>query len=177
MNMTDGLPITAAVLAGGRSMRMGVDKTLLPVDGETLVARVVSAVGEVCAHTMVVTNRPEALEDAGLPATVRVITDEVPYQGPLGGLVTTRRGARRVGACGRGGHAAPLARGSSVRSGSARSAQVVVPVGDKGPEPLLALYSTSVLPAARKVLETGRRRLVALFSEVDVIEVPLELAA
>ena len=172
--MTDGLPITAAVLAGGRSMRMGIDKTLLPVDGETLVARVVSAVGEVCAHTMVVTNRPEALEDAGLPATVRVVTDEVPYQGPLGGLVTALAEAPdewMLAVAADMPHLSPAV----VRAlWEARDqAQVVVPVGDKGPEPLLALYSTSVLPAARKVLETGRRRLVALFSEVDVVEVPL----
>ncbi|HEX9093956.1 MAG TPA: NTP transferase domain-containing protein, partial [Coriobacteriia bacterium] len=58
------LPITAAVLAGGRSMRMGVDKTLLAVDGESLLARVVEAVGEVCAHTIVVTNRPEGVREA-----------------------------------------------------------------------------------------------------------------
>ncbi len=40
------LPLTAAVLAGGRSLRMGVDKTLLDVDGRALVSRVVDAVGE-----------------------------------------------------------------------------------------------------------------------------------
>ena len=70
---TERLPLTAAVLAGGRSMRMGVDKTLLDVDGGPLVSRVVDAVGEVCARTIVVTNRPEALAEAGLPASVRVL--------------------------------------------------------------------------------------------------------
>ncbi|MDZ4178625.1 MAG: NTP transferase domain-containing protein, partial [Coriobacteriia bacterium] len=85
---TERLPITAAVLAGGRSMRMGVDKTLLDIDGEPLVAHVVDIVSAVCASTIVVTNRPEALDQAGLPADVRVFRDEVAYQGPLGGLVT-----------------------------------------------------------------------------------------
>ena len=74
-------------------MRMGVDKTLLPVGGESLLSRVVEAVGSVCEHTVVVTNRPEALADAGLPRDVPVLVDEVAYQGPLGGLVTALKDA------------------------------------------------------------------------------------
>src|SRR5512139_740013 len=82
------LPVTAAVLAGGRAMRMGVDKTLLAVDGVPLVSRVLDVARDVCAHALVVTNRPESLAEANLPADVDVLTDEVAYQGPLGGLVT-----------------------------------------------------------------------------------------
>ncbi len=169
------LPCTAAVLAGGRSMRMGVDKTLLPVDGEALVARVAAAVGEVCAHTIVVTNRPEALADAGLPSDVRVLTDEIPYQGPLGGLVTALAEAPdewvlAVAADMPHVSAAVVRALWEARDG----ADVVVPVTDKGPEPLLALYSRACLPVARTVLASGRRRLVAVFREVTVVEVPVD---
>jgi len=53
-------------------------------------------------------------------------------------------------------------------------ARVVVPVTEKGLEPLLALYHRDCLPVARRVLASGRRRLVAIFAEVPVVEVPLE---
>lgn len=169
------LPVTAAVLAGGRSMRMGVDKTLLPVDGESLLARVVEVVGQVCAHTVVVTNRPEALVDVGLPADVPVLVDEVAYQGPLGGLVTALKDAPDDWVLAVAADM-PWLQADFVRAlwAAREGAQVVVPVTDKGTEPLLALYHRDCLPVARKVLDSGRRRLVAMFGDLRVVEVPVE---
>jgi len=168
------LPVTAAVLAGGRSMRMGVDKTLLSVDGEPLINRVVDVVGGVCSHVVVVTNRPEALADATLPAGVRILQDEVAYQGPLGGLVTALHAAEDDWVLAVAADM-PWLRPEVVRLlWDARSdAQVVMPVGEKGPEPLLALYHRDCLPVAERVLESGRRRLVAMFPSLKVVEVPL----
>lgn len=173
---TESLPITAAVLAGGRSMRMGVDKTMLDVDGEPLVARVSEAVGSVCSETLVVTNRPEALSGAGLPVGARVLTDEVAYQGPLGGIATALAAASSdwvlvVAAD------MPWLEPSVVRAlwDLRDSADVVVPVSERGPEPLLALYrAEACLPAARAALASGRRRVVAMFGSVRVAEVPVE---
>jgi FdhD protein len=169
------LPITAAVLAGGRSMRMGVDKTLLDVDGESLLARVVDAVGEVCAHTVVVTNRPEGVLEAGVPADVPVLIDEVAYQGPLGGLVTALKEAPDDWVLAVAADL-PWLRSDVIRAlWSARDgAQVVVPRTEKGTEPLLALYHRDCLPVARKVLASGRRRLVAMFPDLRVVEISAE---
>ncbi len=173
------LPITAAVMAGGRSMRMGVDKTLLPLEGEPLVVRVVDVVREACARTVVVTNRPEALADAGLADDIQVLVDEVAYQGPLGGLATALSATRASG-----DHQWVLAVAADmpwvdpavIRAlWEMRDAgQAVVPVTKEGPEPLLALYHVDCLPAARRALATGRRRLVAIFGDVAVVEVPAE---
>ncbi len=170
------LPITAAVLAGGRSLRMGVDKTLLSLDGRTLVARVCDAVGEVCEATVVVTNRPEALVEAQLSSDVEILRDEVAYQGPLGGLATALSQARSewvFAVAADMPHLEPdLIRALYAARGDG---DVVVPVTDKGPEPLLALYRTKAcLGPAHEVLATGRRRLVALFPQVKVVEVPVE---
>jgi FdhD protein len=173
---TEKLPITAAVLAGGRSMRMGVDKTLLDVDGRALVSRVCDAVAGVCESTIVVTNRPEGLADANLPAGVRIVRDEVAFQGPLGGLATaldeaTSEWVLCVAAD------MPHLEPEIIRSlWSLRDeADAVVPVGEKGPEPLLALYRREACrKPAHDVLATGRRRIVAFFNLVKVAEVPLE---
>lgn len=169
------LPVTASVLAGGRSLRMGIDKTLLPVDGESLVARVAEAVSTVCEHVVVVTNRPETMAEAGLPKDVVVLTDEVAYQGPLGGLVTALASATTEWVLAVGADM-PWLNAAVVRAlWEARGdGQVVVPITEKGPEPLLALYRRDCLPVARRVLESGRRRVVAIFPELDVVEVPVE---
>lgn len=170
------LPITAAVLAGGRSLRMGVDKTLLDVDGEALVTRVVEAVRTVSEHTIVVTNRPEALQDAELPSDVSVFADEVAYQGPLGGLTTAMARAEDPWVLAVAADMPWLEPRIVQALWDVRGdADVVVPVSEKGSEPLLALYRVEAcLPAARAVLATGRRRVVAMFGSLKVAEVPVD---
>ncbi len=155
---------------------MGVDKTLLSFDGHTLVARVCETVGSVCERTIVVTNRPEALDDAGLPDGVDVIRDEVAYQGPLGGLASALAAADTewvFAVAADMPHVEPdLIRALWDARGDG---DAVVPLTDKGLEPLLALYrAPACLGPAREVLATGRRRLVALFPQVKVVEIPVE---
>ncbi len=155
---------------------MGVDKTLLDVDGRALISRVIDAVGEVCEHTLVVTNRPEALVALKLPADVRVVRDEVEYQGPLGGLATALAEATSewiLAVAADIPHLTPeVVRALwDLREG----ADAVVPITEKGLEPLLALYRVEAcLPVAREVLATGRRRLVAIFAHVKTVEVPAD---
>ncbi|MRR11446.1 hypothetical protein EG835_02970, partial [bacterium] len=175
MHDTVRIPVTAAVLAGGRSQRMGVDKTLLPFDGEPLVRRVAELAGQVCDHVIVVTNRPDAIADAGLSSSIPVLTDEVAYQGPLGGLVTALDNTEDEWVLALAADM-PWLEPSVIRAlwDARDGAQVVLPTSEKGPEPLLALYHTSCLPEARRVLESGRRRLVAMLPAVKVVEVSLD---
>ncbi|HZL04076.1 MAG TPA: molybdenum cofactor guanylyltransferase, partial [Coriobacteriia bacterium] len=157
----DRLPVTAAVLAGGRSLRMGTDKALLPFDGELLIARVVQVAAQVCEHVVVVTNRPEALADAGLPPDATVLQDEVAFRGPLGGLVTALKNAPDDWVLAVAADMPWLSTDVIRALWDARDgALAVVPVGEKGPEPLLALYHRDCVPAAQRVLDSGRRRVV-----------------
>ncbi len=165
---TDKLPITAAVLAGGRSLRMGVDKTLLDVDGRPLVARVVGAVGEVCEQTLVVTNRPEALADAGLPGEVRVVQDEVAYQGPLGGL---ERARERVDARGGGRYAARECGGrrrAALRGGRAPAAHTA-----RNQLPVTVASLTGRGSANHAVLDAGGMTLAASVSRAATADLSL----
>ncbi|MBI3920523.1 MAG: NTP transferase domain-containing protein, partial [Armatimonadetes bacterium] len=47
---------TAAVLAGGRSLRMGTDKALLPLEGKPMVVRQVELLQTAFERVLVVTN-------------------------------------------------------------------------------------------------------------------------
>ncbi|MEN6429996.1 MAG: formate dehydrogenase accessory sulfurtransferase FdhD [Coriobacteriales bacterium] len=175
MSCSSRIPVTAAVLAGGRSMRMGVDKALLLVEGEPLIVRVVQAVSGVCAHTMVVTNRPESLERAGLPPEVAVLQDEVSYQGPLGGLATALKNASDEWVLAVAADMPWLSPDVVRALWDARDgAQAVVPVTSKGAEPLLALYRRDCVAVAQRVLDSGRRRVVAMLPSLDVVEVDVE---
>lgn len=76
-----------AILAGGRSRRMGTDKALVPVGGIPMIERVAAALGDV-ANEVVIVGRHDPL--AGIPA----VPDELPGpRGPLRGLVAALRHA------------------------------------------------------------------------------------
>lgn len=154
---------------------MGVDKTLLEIGGEPLVSRAASALGAVFRHVIVVTNRPEALEQLHFPENSTILTDEIAYLGPLGGISSA---FARVDDEWAFVMAADMPHVSATfirRLWDERDGHdVVVPTSDAGTEPLLALYRVApVLASARKVLATGRRRIVAMFPDLDVREVPV----
>lgn len=69
------------VLAGGRSRRFGgVDKARLPLGGQTLLARAVDTLSQVCGGCVVV--GAPAVRGAG------ALPDLEPGTGPLGGILT-----------------------------------------------------------------------------------------
>jgi molybdopterin-guanine dinucleotide biosynthesis protein A len=90
------LPLTAVILAGGRSLRMGVDKTRVRLAGESLVARVVNLSGQICDQVIVVTNRPDQLPQEEFVHPVQILQDETAYQGPLGALSTALSATGRL---------------------------------------------------------------------------------
>jgi molybdopterin-guanine dinucleotide biosynthesis protein A len=74
--------VTALVLAGGQSRRMGEDKAFLDFHGMTLIERVIARVQGVCAETIIVANDAERYSCFGLP----VVRDVYPGKGSLGGI-------------------------------------------------------------------------------------------
>jgi molybdopterin-guanine dinucleotide biosynthesis protein A len=76
--------ITGAILAGGRSRRLGRDKVSLPLGGKPLALWAAAALAPFVSECWLVTNQPLAHLALGLP----LITDLRPWQGPLGGLKT-----------------------------------------------------------------------------------------
>ncbi len=74
--------LCAVVLAGGKSTRMGQDKTRVRVNGRTLVQHMVDLAGIFCSKIYVVGQNPE------LEPRVGWMLDEIPGIGPMGGIIT-----------------------------------------------------------------------------------------
>ena len=76
--------LTGAILAGGRSRRLGQDKARLKLLGKPLVLWVSDRLISFVDDLWLVTNTPLDHLDLGLP----ILSDLIPDQGPLGGLQT-----------------------------------------------------------------------------------------
>jgi molybdopterin-guanine dinucleotide biosynthesis protein A len=81
--MAPGL-ITGAILAGGRSRRLGLDKATFPIAGRPLAHWVKDAMSSLVAECWLVSNQPVAHLELGLP----LVTDLLPGRGALGGLLS-----------------------------------------------------------------------------------------
>lgn len=87
------LPLSAAVLAGGKSVRMGQDKAFLRLapDGPMLLEIALERVREVADDVMIVANDVGRFEGFG----ARVIPDAIPGFGTLSGIHAALEGAAR----------------------------------------------------------------------------------
>jgi molybdenum cofactor guanylyltransferase len=73
---------TAVIMAGGKSRRMGEDKSLIEVHGKPLIAHIADQLRPHFAELMVSANDPDKYAFLGLPT----VSDRVVDQGPLMGI-------------------------------------------------------------------------------------------
>ena len=171
--MRAGRPLSAVVLAGGRSSRFGRDKLAEPIDGRPLLDRAIEGVQRLAADVIVV-----AAPDSGpvVPDGVRVVHDPVGFEGPLAGLVTGLDAARTEVVLVVGGDMPTLVAAVLESMAAALddpSIAVVVLAHDGRPRPLpMVVRRDPVLEAAHASLGGGDRRLRALIETLQTRVVP-----
>ena len=89
--METELPFTAALIAGGKSTRMGRDKCLLEIDGQPLWKRQISLLQAMHPAEIIVSGRSEQTYFQECPA--RFVPDQWPDSGPLGGIASVLEAA------------------------------------------------------------------------------------
>lgn len=166
--MTDPVQpwLSAIVLAGGQSSRMGRDKALLTVDGQPLLARVCAAALGCTDLVFVVTPWPERYQ-ALLPLGCHLVLeplqpDATAGQGPLvgfcQGLTQTPSEWVLLLACD-----LPRLQGDGLRQWSQglpslpTSTIAYLPRQAKGWEPLCGFYRRSCLPGLESFIRQGGR--------------------
>jgi molybdopterin-guanine dinucleotide biosynthesis protein A len=157
--------VSAVVLAGGKSQRLGMDKSLLRFGDEWLLQRILSQLATLSADLLVVANDGEKLASLKVP----VIPDARPGMGPLGGIYSGLQSMH----CERGLFVAcdmPLLNLPLLQYMIQLSPafDVVIPrVGDET-EPLHAIYSKACLRPMADLLDRGQRRVIHFFDRVRV---------
>lgn len=156
--------VSGIVLAGGRSTRMGVDKTMLAVLGVPLLRRALTLLDPLTDEVVVVTHdRNETVEG------VRYVADELRDRGPMAGLLTGLRamtGAKGVVIP----VDLPLLPPALLTHLVETSAgwDVTIPRWREGLEPLVGVYTAACAPALAASLEQGRDALWEFVHHTDL---------
>jgi len=155
--------ITAVILAGGTSSRMGRNKALLAVDGIPLIERIYRTMAGLFQEVILVTNTPE--QYAFLPCPM--VADRFPGAGPMAGLhagLLASRGERIfITACD-----TPFLNPDVIRMICTIDGEydAVVPIGPGGKEPLQALYRRRCLAMVEQALEQGDGKVLNLLDHL-----------
>lgn len=133
--------IPIAILAGGKSRRMGSDKAFVELAGAPMIQWVITAVAQCSGVAFIISNEPEKFTSFGLP----VYPDIIPGMGPLSGLHTAFAvtGADRVmiAPCD-----SPLVSPGAIKlilDYPDRDAEAVIPFVDGREQGMLAVYARS----------------------------------
>jgi molybdenum cofactor guanylyltransferase len=169
--MTKKSELAAGILAGGRATRFdGVNKGTLVVGSAAIVDRQLDALREVSHDIFVIGRDDPAWTSRGL----RVIADEMPGAGPLGGIYTailhSPSNRTLVVACDMPFVSASLLR----RLAAVGDADVVIPRHARGYEPLCAIYSRACADDIRDRLVRGINEASKLPTGVRVAELDVD---
>lgn len=159
-------PATAVILAGGRSRRMGADKSMLPVAGKPMIQLILEQLRPHFSDVIVSANDPERYAFLG----VKTVPDRTPGLGPLMGIASAMDESKTdlnfVIACDMPDVELDMVSRMLV---AAHGYDGVVPVGGVDLyEPLFAVYRKVVAATALHFLEGGRRRIIDVFAEHNI---------
>lgn len=172
------------VFCGGASRRMGRDKALLELGGKKLIERAVDTLRALVPKVLLACGERERYGELGLER----VLDARPGIGPLAGLLAALETLHRAGidwclalACDMP-RAEPGLFEHLLARARAEQADACLLATPSGLEPLYAVYRTSALPAVRRAVERGERRLIAFHPEIRVAtlasaELPAAFAA
>ncbi|MDQ6652006.1 MAG: molybdenum cofactor guanylyltransferase [Acidobacteriota bacterium] len=160
--------IEGFILIGGESRRMGTDKSLLMLDGESFVERIAGELSAI-THSITLVGKITSAIQINVPINLVRIPDVYPHWGALGGLHAA------LSACA-GNWALVVAcdfpfatRELFLRLAGLREFfEAVAPIqSDLIPQPLCALYRVEAcLSRAEHLIKCGERKPIALLQSV-----------
>jgi molybdenum cofactor guanylyltransferase len=161
--------VSAIILAGGQSRRMGRDKALIDYQGQPIIAHVSRTLRAVSDDIVIVSNRADAYSSFG----ARVVPDYEPPSGPLGGIAVGLQAVQHdrsiVVACDMPFLNVTLLRWLVDLGGEF---DAVVPQTGTEFEPLHAVYRRACYHPIVQRLERGERRVISFFADVRLRAVP-----
>ncbi len=155
--------MTGAVLAGGRSTRMGTNKALIEFGGMRIIEHLIRTIRPLFREIAIIANDPESYADLDVP----VWPDRLPGKGALGGIYTALlQSASPYTFCIACDMPFPNRAVIAYLRDLATGYDVVVPQTPDGYQPLHAVYSKNCLAPIEAMIRAGRLKIDRLFPSV-----------
>lgn len=157
--------ITGAILAGGKSSRMGSDKAFVKLDNHPIIKYIIQEIKPETGELLLVTNNQPAYRHLGLPLVSDIYANRGPLSGIHSALVHARFDRVLVLACDM-----PFLSRKLVRYliGQSQDYDVTVPLLKGYPQPLLAVYARTCLESVEVSLQKPNPRIIDFYSRVRV---------
>ena len=157
------MQISAIILAGGKSKRMGTDKAMMKLDGVTLLDKVIALCQKVCDDILISSNKQEH-KVYGYP----LVADEVPDCGPIGGIYSCLKESKTRWNFVISVDAAYVDAGFvDFLKGEIFDGDAIVPYTQRGKEPLIALYNKSCLKIMEGKIKSGDYKMQHLLNVLN----------
>lgn len=180
--------INAVILTGGKSSRIGVNKSLLKLDDQTLLERSISLLFSIFNEVILSVNNRDAYAEYNLKKAVDIHKEAGPLVGIYSSLMTSKTDLNFVLSCDM-----PFVTNDLIRFliEFPSEKQIKIPLEGGKMHPLCGLYSKKILPSLEKFindaftgneLSSGKNKSLSMkqFLEtaaVEYIDVEKELAA
>lgn len=157
--------VTVIIMAGGRSRRMGFNKSFLKYGDKTFIEHQITKLNKIFHEIIISANDRSIYDNLNLPIVPDVIPEKGPLSGICAGLMYTKNSHAFVVACDM-----PFINEKVILylRRYIGGYDVVVPQTNRGLEPMHAFYSTNCIQPMYRCLEEGKLRIVDFFSEVRV---------
>jgi molybdopterin-guanine dinucleotide biosynthesis protein A len=155
--------ITGIILSGGKSLRMGMDKGFLEIDGKPMIQYVIDHINPVCDQVLISANL-EAYSGFGY----QVVPDVIKDIGPAGGIISclphTDHKKCLIISCD-----LPYVSTAFIESLVPLSDGYEITIPQVGPimQPLCGIYSNEIYHRLKKLVDQGQysmQKLVRLFT-------------
>ena len=151
------------ILAGGKSRRMGKDKSLLEFEGKTLLQRIIDEQNMLLNKVFVIGKGTDNFENA------TGVYDQVENIGPIGGLFTAMSEIKAdwylISPCDM-----PFLNHTDLKvildECRKEEYEAIIAESEKGIEPLVAVYSSKIFPLMKKNIEKENYAIRALFKQI-----------
>jgi len=149
------MELTAIILAGGKSTRMGEDKGLMLFNGKPMIQYVIDAVKPLVNDIIIISNK-KSYEKFGYPVYEDLIKEKGPLAGIYTGLKYSKTDKNLVLSCD-----VPFVSSELIQLliGNCTDVDVVIPEKEERTHQLIGIYNKKCIELFEKELEQNQRKL------------------
>lgn len=161
----------SAILGGGKSRRFGRDKALMSLDGQRIIDLLLGTLGGLFSQIFFISN----VRDKFHGVDITTVADEIPNQGPLGGIYTAL-GAGNGEYCFVTACDTPFLSRDVIQAlwEEIEGEDIVVPQSQGMIEPLIGFYARRCRDDIATALRKGQRQIRSFWVDRDVRLVNLD---